>query len=198
MLWILGRRNDGHDDEEKGDYDDAICEGADLGGVGMATKENLDPQKLMELAVEVMRQSVPENRLDGSPSPLVGAVLLRPSGTIETAARGELRGGNHAEFVLLERKCFSERLDGCILFTTLEPCMDRNEPKKGCAKHIVSARITEVYVGVQDDNPTVAGKGIEYLRQHGVLVHMFDRDLQQEILDANAEFFEGSIHVTCW
>lgn len=156
----------------------------------MATKANLNPRKLMELAVEVMRQSVPENRPDGSPSPSVGAVLLRPGGTIETAARGELRGGNHAEFILLERKCFRERLDGCVLFTTLEPCMDRNEPKKGCARHIVSARIREVYVGVEDDNPTVAGKGIEYLRQHGVVVHMFERDLQKEILDANAAYFE--------
>ncbi len=156
----------------------------------MAKKVNLNPRKLMELAVEIMRQSVPENRPDGSPSPLVGTVLLRPGGTIETAARGELRGGNHAEFILLERKCFRERLDGCVLFTTLEPCMDRNEPKRGCAKHIVSARISEVYVGVEDDNPTVAGKGIEYLRQHGIVVHMFERDLQKEILDANAEFFE--------
>jgi ATP-dependent DNA helicase RecG len=156
----------------------------------MATTPRLSPRKLMELAVEVMHQSVPENRPDGSPSPSVGAILLRPDGTIETAARGELRGGNHAEFILLERKCFKERLDGCVLFTTLEPCMDRKEPKKGCAKHIVSARIREVYVGVEDDNPTVAGKGIEYLRQHGVVVHMFERDLQEEILAANAAFFE--------
>lgn len=156
----------------------------------MATMPKLSPRKLMELAVEVMRQSVPESRPDGSPSPSVGAILLRPDGTIETAARGELRGGNHAEFILLERKCFKERLDGCVLFTTLEPCMDRKEPKKGCAKHIVSARIREVYVGVEDDNPTVAGKGIEYLRQHGVVVHMFERDLQEQILSANAAFFE--------
>jgi len=38
-----------------------------------------------------------EQRTDGKPSPFVGAVLVRPDGSIETAARGELREGNHAE-----------------------------------------------------------------------------------------------------
>jgi ATP-dependent DNA helicase RecG len=145
---------------------------------------------MMEKAVEVMRQSVQENRADGTPSPLVGAVLVKPNGDTVTAARGELRDGNHAEFTLLERKCFAEKLDGGVLFTTLEPCLNRNEPKRGCAKHIVSARIAEVYVGLEDDNPTVAGKGMEHLRRNGVKVHLFDRDLQEVIHTENKKFFE--------
>lgn len=155
----------------------------------MATKRKIDSRSMMKKAIEVMRQSVPEQRPDGSTSPSVGAVLVRSDGSIVTAARGELRDGNHAEFILLERKCLGERLDSCVLFTTLEPCLDRNEPKRGCARHIISARIKEVYVGMEDDNPRVAGRGIEYLRRHGVIVHMFDRDLQDEILAENQEFF---------
>lgn len=151
---------------------------------------SLGPRRMMEKAIAVMRRSVLEHRPDGSPSPAVGAVLVRPDGSIETAARGELREGNHAEFILLERKCSDERLDGCILFTTLEPCLNRNHPKCGCARHIVSARIREVYVGIEDDNPAVAGKGIEHLRRHGVTIHMFDRDLQEAILQQNQVFFE--------
>lgn len=149
-----------------------------------------DPRRMMELAIEVMRRSVAEGRPDGSPSPSVGAVIVLPDGSVKTAARGELRDGNHAEFILLERMCIGERLDGCILFTTLEPCLDRNHPKRGCARHIVSARITKVYVGIEDDNPAVAGKGIEHLRRSGIEIHMFDRDLQEEILAANKAFFE--------
>ncbi len=145
---------------------------------------------MMEKAIDAMRMSIAERRTDGKPSPLVGAVLVRPDGSIEIAARGELREGNHAEFTLLERKCIGEKLDGCILFATLEPCLNRNHPRRGCARHIVSARIREVYVGIEDDNPAVAGKGIEYLRQHGVTVHMFDRDLQDVILAENKTFFE--------
>lgn len=156
----------------------------------MERNKPLDPRKLMEQTVEVMRTSVPERRPDGSPSPSVGAVLVRPDGSVVTAARGELRDGNHAEFILLERKCVGERLDGCILFTTLEPCLNRNHPKRGCARHIVGARIKEVYVGIEDDNPTVAGKGIEHLRKHGVIIHMFEHDLQEIILEENTVFFE--------
>ena len=155
----------------------------------MPAKGKINSRSMMKKAIEVMHLSVPEHRSDGSPSPSVGAVLVRPDGSIVTAARGELREGNHAEFILLERKCPGERLDGCTLFTTLEPCLDRNKPKRGCARHIVSARIKEVYVGLEDDNPCVAGKGIEHLRRHGVTVRMFDRDLQDEILSENQEFF---------
>lgn len=156
----------------------------------MVTKPKFDPRKMMEKAIEVMRLSVAEHRTDGKPNPLVGAVLVRPDGSVETAARGELREGNHAEYTLLERKCVSEKLDGCVLFATLEPCLNRTHPKRGCARHIVSARIKEVWVGIEDDNPTVAGKGIEHMWQHGVTVHMFDRDLQEIILAENKTFFE--------
>lgn len=155
----------------------------------MAAKQKFNPRKIMELAVKVMKESIGEPRTDKK-SPMVGAVLIRPDGSIETAARGELREGNHAEFTLLERKCVGEKLDGCILFATLEPCLNRNHPKRGCARHIVSARIKEVYVGVEDDNPAVRGKGIEHLERHGVTVHMFDRDLQEIILAENHDFFE--------
>jgi len=156
----------------------------------MASASSFEPRKMMEKAIEVMRTSVPEDRSDGTPSPHVGAVLVKPDGSIESAARGELREGNHAEFTLLERKCVGEKLDGSVLFATLEPCLNRNHPKRGCARHIVNARIKEVWVGIEDDNPTVAGKGIEYLRGHGVTVHMFDRDLQELILAENKTFFE--------
>ena len=153
-------------------------------------KPTFNPRKLMEMSIDIMRQSVPENRSDGTPSPKVGAVLLRPDGSTETACRGELRDGNHAEFTLLERKCIGEKLDGCILFSTLEPCLDRKNPKRGCAKHIVSARIKEVYVGVEDDNPAVCGKGIAHLLRHNVTVHMYDHELQEIILAENKKFFE--------
>ena len=66
-------------------------------------KRKFDPRKMMERAIEVMRQSINEPRADGKPSPLVGAVLVKPDGTIDTACRGELRHGDHAEFTLLER-----------------------------------------------------------------------------------------------
>jgi len=155
----------------------------------------LDPRKFMEQAIEVMRLSVAEPRSDGKANPLVGAVLWKPDGTVETAYRGELRHGDHAEYALLERKNRDRKLDGAVLFATLEPCApgSRRHPKLGCAERIVLARIKEVRIGIEDPDPTVDRKGIKYLQDSGVTVHMFDRDLQEEIQKANKAFIEQAL-----
>lgn len=155
----------------------------------------LDPRKLMEQAIEVMRQSVFEPRADGKANPMVGAVLWKSDGTVETACRGELRDGDHAEYALLERKNRAKKLDGAVLFATLEPCApgSRRHPKLGCAERIVLARIKEVWIGIEDPDPTVDRKGIRYLQDSGVTVHMFDRDLQEEIQKANKVFIEQAL-----
>src|SRR3990172_12423350 len=105
------------------------------------------------------------------------------------ACRCELRHGDHAEFTLLERKNRSNRLDGAVLFTTLEPCApgSRRHPKLGCAERIAMARIKEVWVGLEEPDPTVDRKGIKYLQDAGIAVHMFDRDLQEVIQKENRE-----------
>ena len=53
------------------------------------------PRQLMERAIEVMKQSINEPRTDKKTSPLVGAVLEKPEGTVDTAFHGELRHGEH-------------------------------------------------------------------------------------------------------
>jgi len=161
----------------------------------MAAPPKLEPRKLMELAVEVMRESVSEARADGKASPRVGAVLWKPDGTVETACRGELRQGDHAEYTLLERKNRDARLDGAALFVTLEPCApgSRHAPKLGCAERIVNARIKEVWVGIADPDPKVDRKGIKFLQDSGVAVRMFDRDLQEVIQEENREFIAQAL-----
>lgn len=151
----------------------------------------------MELALEVMRRSIAERRTDGGSTPRVGAVLWRPDGTVETAFRGELRDGDHAEYTLLERKNRSNALDDCILFATLEPCAPgaRSVHKLACAERIVLARIRRVWVGIADPYPTVDRKGIKYLQEHGVDVQMFDRDLQETIRSENEEFLGHALEV---
>lgn len=155
-------------------------------------KKKTNPRTMMELAIAVMRKSVPEFRKDGKSDPKVGAVLVRKDGTIDTAARGELRDGDHAEFTLLERKNRHVSLDGAVLYATLEPCApgSRKHPKLGCAERIVLARIKEVYIGITDPDPTVDRKGVQYLLDNLVKVQMFDRDLQEIIHSENKEFIE--------
>lgn len=81
-------------------------------------------RELMEMAIEIMNKSINEPRPDGKVPPKVGAVLLLPNGSIETAFRGELREGDHAEFTLIERKLANINLEGSVLFTTHEPCVE--------------------------------------------------------------------------
>lgn len=158
----------------------------------MNRKSGFDARKYMEMAVEVMRQSVCEPRQDGKKLPKVGAVLVKPDGKVETACRCELRDGDHAEYTLIERKNRSSKLDGCVLFATLEPCApnSRHEPKMSCAERIVLARINEVWVGIEDPDPMVDRRGIKYLQDNNVRVFMFDRDLQEIIESENEEFIE--------
>jgi len=158
-------------------------------------RTGFNPRNLMELAIEVMKRSIHENREDGKASPAVGAVLYMPDGTVETAYRGELRDGDHAEFTLLERKKRDAKLDGSILFATLEPCAPgaRAHPKLPCAERIVLARIKEVWVGIEDPDPKVDRKGISYLQQNGVTVRLFDRDLQEVIRSTNERFISQAL-----
>jgi len=54
----------------------------------------------------------------------------------------------HAEVVAIKDACkalSNWRLDGCILYSTLEPCLM-------CTGAIIQARITKVYFGALDEN----------------------------------------------
>ena len=158
-------------------------------------EKKFDPKKYMQMAIDVMMQSVEEPRSDGKVSPKVGAILIKPDGTVESAYRGELRFGDHAEFTLLERKNRSEPLDGSILFATLEPCAPgaRRHPKLGCAERIVNARIREVWIGIEDPDPDVDRKGIKYLENNGIKVRMFPPEFQKPIIQANKEFLKQAL-----
>jgi ATP-dependent DNA helicase RecG len=150
-----------------------------------------DAKEYMQLAVEVMKQSIPE-RKKNNPSPYVGTVLVFPDGTTETAHRGEFREGDHAEYTVLDKKNRHRDLSGCWLFATLEPCAPgaRNAPKVSCAERIVNARISDVWFGIEDRNPKVDHGGIDYLEENGVNVHQFLPEFHKEIEEINKEFMK--------
>ena len=159
----------------------------------MAKKKDTrkDPKEYMKLAIEVMKKSIPE-RKKKDPCPYVGAVLVFPDGTFETAYRGELREGDHAEYTLLDKKNRHKELSDCWLFATLEPCAPgaRNAPKVSCSERITNARDSEVWFGIEDKNPTVDHAGIDHLMESGVKVHQFSPEFHKEIEDINKEFMK--------
>lgn len=80
----------------------------------------------------------------------IGAVITDPSGNIIAQAGNETRQTNdptaHAEILAIRRACDVlklERLIGCDLYVTLEPC-------NMCATAISFARIEKLYYAAQD------------------------------------------------
>lgn len=157
----------------------------------IAPGEMKDPKDYMKLAVEVMKKSIPERKKD-EPSPYVGAVLVLPDGSIETAYRGEYREGDHAEYTVLDKKNRHRDVSGSWLFATLEPCAPgaRNAPKVSCAERIVNARISNMWFGIEDRNPKIDHGGIDYLVDNGVKVQQFLPEFHREIEEVNKKFMK--------
>ncbi|MEI6457121.1 MAG: bifunctional diaminohydroxyphosphoribosylaminopyrimidine deaminase/5-amino-6-(5-phosphoribosylamino)uracil reductase RibD [bacterium] len=99
-----------------------------------------------------------------NPNPMVGAVLVSGDRIL---AQGYHRrfGGPHAEAELLSSIITAPK--DAILFVNLEPCNHQGKTPP-CAPLIVEKGIRKVVVGTIDPDPLVNGKGISYLRDHGV------------------------------
>lgn len=145
----------------------------------------------IELSIAEMFRSRSEHM--HKPDPLVGAVLVAPDGTyFDKAHRGELRVGDHAEFTMIERKNPGVDLTGFTLYTTLEPCVKRNPPKKGCTFRTINARIGRVVIGHIDPDPTVAMNGVRLLEKQKIKVDYYSREYERIIADANKKFFAAA------
>lgn len=147
----------------------------------------IDAKAPMLRAIELARKCVTEPGKE-TPSPKVGAVLVHKGKIIGEAYRGELAPGDHAEFTLLEKKLAGVDVRGATLYTTLEPCTIRNEPKKPCSEWIIRRGIGLVVIGTPDPNPEVCGVGHLRLRHAKIKVTYFDPDLATEIEEINREF----------
>lgn len=145
-------------------------------------------QEYMNLSILEMLLSKSEH-VDKT-DPKVGAVLVDSDGRlVETAHRGEIRSGDHAEYTIFSKKLRATDVTGFVLYTTLEPCVERKHPKMGCSFHTIDARISKVYVGHADPDPTVAGDGIRLLEKAKITVEFYDKQFNEIIAKENAAFF---------
>ena len=145
-------------------------------------------EEFFEKAIELANKCVSE---DGEIRPKVSAILIRNDEIIETAFRGELNPGEHAEYTLLKRKIDTKNFDftNTTLITTLEPCTVRKSTKTPCAEHIKECGINNVIIGLVDPNPDITNKGILYLQNNSVSISLFPDKYARELIKINKEFW---------
>ncbi len=109
---------------------------------------------LVEAAAAAERGEVP-----------VGAVLVDADGKIVARAGNRTRELNdpsaHAEMLVIRHACGvlqNERLTGCDLYVTLEPCAM-------CAAAISFARIRRLYFGAEDEKGGAIENGVRFFDQ---------------------------------
>jgi diaminohydroxyphosphoribosylaminopyrimidine deaminase/5-amino-6-(5-phosphoribosylamino)uracil reductase len=99
-----------------------------------------------------------------SPNPPVGAVILRPDGSLAGEGATAPAGGPHAEVVALADAGDAAR-DGTVV-VTLEPCQHTGRTGP-CTKALLAAGVKRVVYAMTDPNPEASG-GAAYLRRRGV------------------------------
>lgn len=142
--------------------------------------------KYMRLAIHEARRSRAE---DDRPHPYVGVVVVRGDEVLASACRGDLVPGDHAEYTVLEKKLRSDKLVGCTVYTTLEPCTTRNHPKIPCAERLIQRHVGRVVIGALDPDQRITGQGVLRLRRAGIGVDLFPPELMAEVEELNRDFF---------
>lgn len=152
----------------------------------MVTKKN--EVEFMRLAIEEAKKSTFE---DDKVHPYVGAVVVSEGKVLASSCRGSLGPGEHAEYTVLEKKLANHQLAGCTVYTTLEPCTHRNQPKIACANRLVERKVSRVVIGMLDPDQAITGKGILVLRRAGIAVDLFPPNLMAELEELNRDFIRA-------
>ena len=99
------------------------------------------------------------------PNPMVGSIIVYNNQIISEGYTSTY-GGNHAEVNAIHDVKDKSLLKKATLYVTLEPCSHFGKTPP-CSDLILKHKIPNVVIGCLDDNPKVAGKGIEKLKNSG-------------------------------
>ena len=141
-------------------------------------------EKYMRLAMQLAGNTIGRT----SPNPLVGAVIVKDNRVVGCGWHRKA-GTPHAEVHALNQA--GELAQGADVYVTLEPCAHYGKTPP-CAKALVEAKVKNVYGGLLDVNPKVAGKGFKILEDAGI--HVEYGFLQDELRKQNEVFFKWIEH----
>jgi diaminohydroxyphosphoribosylaminopyrimidine deaminase/5-amino-6-(5-phosphoribosylamino)uracil reductase len=102
-----------------------------------------------------------------SPGPLVGCVIVSPSGEIVGEGFYVYEKLKHAETYALEQA--GARASGATAYVSLEPHSHHGRTPP-CTDALIKAGVSRVLSPIEDPNPKVSGNGFEHLRAAGVVV----------------------------
>lgn len=138
-------------------------------------------QKYMQRAIELAKLGIGKV----NPNPLVGAVIVK-NDTIISEGYHRAYGDLHAERNAFANLPDKEAARGAQMYVTLEPCCHHGK-QPPCTEAIIEYGISKVYIGSNDPNTLVAGKGVQRLRDAGIdVVTGF---MQEECDALNPVFF---------
>ncbi len=120
----------------------------------------IQTEQFMHRAIELARNGLGRT----APNPPVGAVLVCDDKVVGEGFH-PAAGQPHAEVFALRDA--GELARGADLYVTLEPCCHQGRTGP-CTEAVIDAGVSRVFIGTQDPNPQVAGKGMERLRQAGI------------------------------
>lgn len=139
----------------------------------------MDDEFYMRRALELARLTVGQTR----PNPSVGCILVGDGRVVGTGTHLQA-GGPHAEAFAVRQA--GDRARGATAYVTLEPCAHHGRTPP-CADLLIEAGVARIVVATADENPLVAGKGIDRLRKAGIAVEV--GLLAEEARRINEAFF---------
>lgn len=122
-------------------------------------------EKYMRRALQLAKNG----ELDASPNPMVGAVIVAPSGKIIGEGWHRRCGEGHAEVNAVASVKDKSVLRDATMYVTLEPCSHYGKTPP-CAELIINMGIPKVVVGSLDPFEKVSGRGVKMLSDVGVEV----------------------------
>lgn len=122
-----------------------------------------------------------------NPNPLVGAVIVKDGAIVGTGLHRKA-GEPHAEVHAF--RMAGEHAKDATLYVTLEPCSHFGKTPP-CANLVKESGVKRVVVAAQDPNPSVAGRGINLLREAGIEVEV--GVMEKEALQLNERFIHNML-----
>ena len=146
--------------------------------------------RFARMAIEAAKKSTPE---DGQPRPKVGAVVVKHGQLLGIDRRTAVesngkKNGQHAEYRLTSTLA-GGALDGAMIYTTLEPCLNRSDPKVPCVDRLISVKVARVVIGALD--PDYRGNGLRKLAHSTTIeVALFPASLRADARELIREWKE--------